>query len=219
MTDPSGLARIIFSSALFFLPLSAAAEDRLDFSAPKTPPLTAPTTAPQSAPTTPYEAAFNQGLQAYDAQNYEKAFHLWLPLARGNDLAAQRNIGHMLRRGLGVTRDPKRAIGFYERAAEAGLVTAAFNAGIMHLKGDGIPCNPRQALRWLRHASYYGHAVAQFYMGRIYERGYGVRKDMMRAIGWYWTSKQRGYEKAARRLDQIALPDMAGQKALDNQEF
>ena len=159
-------------------------------------------------------SAFAQGLKAYDSRDYQKAFALWLPLARGSDMAAQRNIAHMLRRGLGVRRDPKRALAFYERAAEAGLVSAALNAGIMRLAGDGVPCDTRRGLRWIQWAAESGHPEAQFYMGRIYEKGYAVRPDKPRAIGWYWIAMKGGSLRARRRLDAI-MPSET-QKAQQN---
>ena len=164
---------------------------------------------PQARAGTSERSAFTQALQAYDSRDYQKAFALWLPLARGSDMAAQRNVAHMLRRGLGVPRDPKRALAFYERAAEAGLVSAALNAGIMRATGDGVPCDTRRGMRWIKWAAERGHAEAQFYMGRIYEKGYAVRQDKMRAIGWYWIAMKSGSLRARQRLNAI-IPSEKG---------
>src|SRR5215475_12191492 len=68
-------------------------------------------------------AAFNSGVSAYDAGDYEKAFKIWWDL-RYEDLAAMRNLGMMLRKGQGTGKDPKKAEEVYQRAAEAGLPTA-----------------------------------------------------------------------------------------------
>ena len=62
---------------------------------------------------------FEEGVQAYDAGDQAAAFAIWLPLAKAGDLAAQRNVAHLLRKGLGVEADPTRALFFYERAARS----------------------------------------------------------------------------------------------------
>ncbi len=70
------------------------------------------------------QATFNQGVAAYDAGQYEDAYKIFHDLAEKDDLAAMRNVALMLRNGKGVEKDPDRALDWYERAAEAGLVTA-----------------------------------------------------------------------------------------------
>ena len=49
--------------------------------------------------------AFQAGVAAYDAGDYTRAYEIWLPLAKLGDLAAQRNVGHLLRLGRGTARD------------------------------------------------------------------------------------------------------------------
>src|SRR5258706_3307363 len=68
-------------------------------------------------------ATFDSGVAAYDAADYEKAFKVWWDL-RYEDVAAMRNLGMMLRKGQGTTKDPKKAEELYLRASETGLPTA-----------------------------------------------------------------------------------------------
>src|SRR5882724_9894863 len=53
-------------------------------------------------------AQFSSGVAAYDAGDYQKAFQIWWDL-RYEDLAAMRNLGMMLRKGLGTSKDPAGA--------------------------------------------------------------------------------------------------------------
>src|ERR1044071_6570668 len=90
-------------------------------------------------------AAFNSGVTAYDAGDYEKAFKLWWEL-RYEDLAAMRNLGMMLRKGQGTEKDPQKAAEVYQRAAEAVLPTAQADLADMYLKGELGPPDLARAL-------------------------------------------------------------------------
>src|SRR4029079_16770410 len=68
-------------------------------------------------------ADFAGGVAAYDTGDFQKAFKIWWEL-RFEDLAAMRNLGMMLRKGIGTEKDAKRAEEIYDRAAQAGMPTA-----------------------------------------------------------------------------------------------
>ena len=62
---------------------------------------------------------FDRGLKAYDARQYPAAFQIWWQI-KDRDLAAMRNVALMLRKGLGVPKDPRKAEGVLRAAAATG---------------------------------------------------------------------------------------------------
>lgn len=152
---------------------------------------------------------FDEGVAAYDAGDYTKAFAIWLPLAQQDDLAAMRNVALLLRQGLGVERDPARALYFYERSGRAGLVASQVNSAFMYLDGDGIPQDYRKASFWFHAAAMAGVPVARYNLGVMYERGLGVDEDPARALAWYTLAARSGHARALDRLA-VLVPHLHG---------
>ncbi|HEX4637073.1 MAG TPA: tetratricopeptide repeat protein [Rhizomicrobium sp.] len=152
-------------------------------------------------------AAFDAGVAAYDAGDYQKAFKIWWDL-RYEDIAAMRNLGMMLRKGQGTPKDPKQAEELYLRAAEAGLPTAQADLADMYLKGElGAPDLAR-ALPLLEAAAAANHPVAQFQLGQFYETGAPplVPKDMETARQLYAAAAKHGMPEAAARSAYLGPP-------------
>ncbi len=146
---------------------------------------------------------FDKGVIAYDAKNYEEAFRIFSSIDE-RDLAAMRNEALMLRKGLGVAKNPKAAEHLYERAAEGGLATAAADLGEMLLKGEGGRPDPKAALPWLLGAAAAGHPVAALQAGEILEDGSAGKKDAAMARKLYAQAAGAGIEEGAARL--AAMP-------------
>ncbi|HWA92543.1 MAG TPA: tetratricopeptide repeat protein [Rhizomicrobium sp.] len=149
------------------------------------------------------KATFDQGLAAYDAKDYEKAFRIFSSID-DRDLAAMRNVALMLRKGEGTAKDPKAAEEMYARAASGGLATAAADLGEMLLKGEAGPPDAKAAAPWLAGAAEAGHPIAAFELAEMYEQGNGVPKDLAMARKLYRAAADAGYEDAKKRL--AALP-------------
>lgn len=147
------------------------------------------------------QATFNKGVEAYDAGRYEEAYKIFYDLAEDDDLAAMRNVALMLRRGKGVEKDPDEAQDWYERAAEAGLVTAQADLGVMLLDGETGKPDPKAAMPWLTRAAEAGHPMAQFRLGELYEKGTPfMSPDVEGAKKLYGAAAARGQKEAAARL-------------------
>lgn len=155
----------------------------------------------------PAAARFEEGVRAYDTGDYARAHAIWLDLARQGDLAAQRNLGHLYRRGLGVAPDPEQAALWYRRAAERGLVAAQVNLGVLYLRGEGVRKDPAEAARWFMVAAQRGHAGAQYNIARMYEIGLGVAPDPARALGWYYIAARNGHGPALERLGALVATE------------
>lgn len=114
-----------------------------------------------------FKADFAHGVAAYDAGDYAKAAKYWEPLADRYDLAAMRNMGNLYRRGLGVEKDPEKALAFYEAAAKRGFAPAQYAAAMMHVSNDGVVYNGEQAIIWLTRAAKAGFEPAKAQLQRL----------------------------------------------------
>ena len=148
---------------------------------------------------TPALADFQAGVKAYEAENYKKAFDEWLPLARNNDPAAMRNIGHMYRRGLGVEQDYQKAMTWYKRAATLGFDRAQANVAGMYLAGEGVEQDYAQAANWFAQAAQQGHVISQYNLALLLENGLGVKKNERMALGWFAIAAQAGHPQSAKK--------------------
>ena len=164
----------------------------------------------------PDPVIFQAGVSAYDRGDYETAYQTWLPMARGGDLAAMRNVGHLLRLGLGTEKDLPRALFFYRRAATRGLAGAQANLGLMHLNGEGTAPNPKEAARWFYAAARRGHVLSTYELGRLLEEGKGVEQSLEVAYDLYARAAAEGHQPAIERLRfldaklDVAPPEAAG---------
>ncbi len=162
--------------------------------------LFAPKTASaQSAVVYRENKAFATALAAYERREFQIAFENWLPLARQDDPAAQRNIGHLYRNGLGVAQDFAEAMKWYRKAAELGLPGAQANLADMLERGQGLDTpNPVEAAKWFQTAGLQGHVVARFRLARMLAKGNGVAANPKAAIRWYEAAAEGGHPTAGR---------------------
>ena len=152
-------------------------------------------------------ADFATGVAAYDAGDYEKAFKVWWEL-RFEDLAAMRNLGMMLRKGIGTPKDAKRAEEIYLRAAEVGMPTAQADLADMYIKGDLGPPDLAAALPLLARAAAANHPGAQFQLGEFYETGAPplVPQDLEKARELYAAAARSGMPEAIARSQFLGPP-------------
>ena len=79
--------------------------------------------------------------------------------------------------GLGIKKDPRRAIEWYQRAADAGSVRAKFKLGLLYLKGVFNASeikDPGQALLWFGRAAASADSESEYYLARIMDSGIGL---------------------------------------------
>jgi len=91
---------------------------------------------------------FQDGLDAYQKQDYKTAHRLWLPLAKQGDAAAQLFLGAMYNEGKGVPQDYQEAVKWYRLSAEQGNAEAQLNLGLMYDFGQGVPQDYVSAHMW-----------------------------------------------------------------------
>ena len=81
---------------------------------------------------------FQDGLDAYNKQDYKEAVRLYRLSAEQGFAGAQYNLGVMYGKGLGVPQDYKEAVRLYRLSAEQGYASAQYNLGGMYYKGTGV---------------------------------------------------------------------------------
>ena len=109
----------------------------------------------------PADAAFREGLSAYNSGDFAKAMKIWLPLAQGEDAAAQAGIGFMYHRGMGVAVDNRKAAYWLRRAAEHGQPEGQMMLGSLYFYGKGVERDYIKAYAWCDLAQDGGNADAQ----------------------------------------------------------
>ncbi len=152
-------------------------------------------------------AGFEEGVKAYEAKDYKKALDEWLPLAKANDPAAMRNVGHLYRRGLGTQQDFKKALTWYKRAATMGFDRAQANVAGMYLNGEGVERDFLQAASWFAKAAEQGHVLARYNLGLMFETGLGVSQNLDKAKALFELAAGDGHPQAKERLALLKARD------------
>lgn len=137
--------------------------------------------------------------------------------------------------GRGVAQNPRRAVEWAERAADAGSDDAKFNLGWYYFRGsrvtnptgDIVPSNVQmdysQALLWWGRAAEDNNSTAQFNLAYMMERGMGLPNPQPEiAERYYRLAAHGGYEDAeielARRLRagrMLVKPENGSNEAMD----
>ncbi len=83
--------------------------------------------------------------RAFQSGNEQVALMLFTKLAGQNNPVAEYWLAHMTELGLGLARDPAKAIGLYQKAAAQNVVPAQQRLGEIYLDGNLVPPDFMQA--------------------------------------------------------------------------
>ena len=112
--------------------------------------------------------------------------------AKGNP-KAEAQLGELLLRGDGVSKDESRGIALLEKAARAGNSAAAFRIGMLLAHGEhGVAKDPDRALAYFRAAAAGGEKEAFYNIGAAYGSGRGVKRSYAEALGWLIVAREHG---------------------------
>jgi TPR repeat protein len=152
------------------------------------------------APATP-QAQVEFAEKVFQGGNNQAALMVFTKLADQNNPIAQYWLGHMTELGLGVPRDPAKAIALYKKAAAQGIVAAESRLGEAYLHGDMVLPDYAQAKTYLTSAAYRGNARAAMLLGQMYRIGLGVAADPKEAYAWSEVATVEGDTFAQRERD------------------
>lgn len=122
-------------------------------------------------------ANFNAGLKAVDANNMPLAFKEFLTAAKAGHSDSQFNVALMYEQGLGVVKNEKEAVLWYEKSAMQGNSAAQFNLGVLYENGRGCAIDYAKANKWYRKAAVQGDGLAIGNLGMLYIRAQGVKEN------------------------------------------
>lgn len=95
-------------------------------------------------------AELKEGLAAFDRGDYSIALARLRPLAEQGDATAERHLGQMYDRGLGVPQDYVKAVAWYRKSAAQGDINAQQGLADMYVQGHGVPHDRNAAALWQR---------------------------------------------------------------------
>jgi hypothetical protein len=136
------------------------------------------------------------GVAAYQRNDFVTALSLWRPLAEQGDAMAQGKLGLMYDLGRGVPQNYAEAVKWYRKAAEQGHAVPQTLLGYMYREGRGVPQDYAEAIKWYRKAAEQGNDFAQRFLGVMYEQGEGVPQNYAEAVMWYRRAAGQGYALA-----------------------
>ena len=139
--------------------------------------------------------------RAFQSGNEQVALMLFTKLAGQNNPVAEYWLAHMTELGLGLARDPAKAIGLYQKAAAQNVVPAQQRLGEIYLDGNLVPPDFMQAKNYLEQAAYRGNARAAMLLGQMYRVGLGIEADLKEAYAWSEVATLEGNAFAKRERD------------------
>jgi TPR repeat protein len=103
--------------------------------------------------------------------------------------------------GLGVPRDPAKAIDLYKKAAEQNVDAAELRLGEIYLDGNLVPPDFVQAKIYLEKSAYQGNPHAAMLLGQMYRAGVGMTANPTEAYAWSEVATLEGNAFAERERD------------------
>lgn len=105
---------------------------------------------PPAAATAAPDTAYNRGVAAFVAKDYEAARKHWAQAVEENETSAYNNLGYLYYMGWGGKADLARAASLWRTAAERGHAESQAHLGEMCEQGEGVPRDLVQAYAWYR---------------------------------------------------------------------
>ena len=130
----------------------------------------------------PAAADFDKGIAAYQANDLPLAYKEFRASADEGHADSQFNVALMLEKGIGVVKDEKKSVAWYEKSAVNGNAAAQFNLGVLYENGRGTAVDFEKANEWYRKAAVQGDALAIGNLGMLYLRGDGVKANPVAGV-------------------------------------
>ena len=141
-----------------------------------------------------------KGVQAFEAEDYSKAYEELAPLAVRGNPEAQFYVAKMHHLGLGIPKNLNIAFMRYKDSAEQGFMEAQHNLGIMFIDGLSTNVNPELGFDWIAKAAEQGLAVSQYTMGMALTADSPLQLDITRGIEYLEAAALQNHAKALTML-------------------
>lgn len=147
----------------------------------------------------PALADVRDGVDAWQAGDYQRAVAEWRPLAVAGDADAQFNLGQAYKLGRGVPADLTQAEAWYRRAAKQGHLQAEDNLGLVLFTAN----RRDEAMPYIKASAARGEPRAQYVLGTAMFNGDLAAKDWPRAYALTKRASDAGLTIASARLAQL----------------
>lgn len=95
-----------------------------------------------------------------------------------------------------ATRAFREAMSAYEKATEAGYVSALNNLAVLYEAGDGVDRDNNRAIELFKRGAEQGHPLAMYNLGIHYRTGFGVKRNLGQAAEYFARAADAGYVSA-----------------------
>lgn len=145
---------------------------------------------------------YEEGLAAFNNQNWILAYEKFKPVADLEYPPAQYFVATMYMNGWGVTKNLKKAAKLLHSSARE-LPMAEFLYGAIHLVGHGVEKNELIAERYIRSAAEKGVLEAMDHIGNFYKEGTFYPTNYVEACIWYEAAANLGYIDASGKCSKL----------------
>lgn len=151
----------------------------------------------------PAQSGTQEGVAAFEAENYERAFRELKPAAEAGDAEAQYYLGSLSYRGSGIAQDITAARKWFELGARQGYAPAQASLAYILERGTDVAADQERAADLYRQAGNQGHVIAQRNLGLMHKEGEGVERDYEAAATWFRRAAEQGDGRSAREIGEI----------------
>jgi len=160
-----------------------------------------------------------EGFATYQADDFKKAYDIWLPLAEAGNAEAQFRVGRLYRRGEGVPKDIKKAIRYWNAAVQKGHIHSATNLGSLYDGGEGVERDQLRAFELYEIGASQCDPLAQFNLGTLYVRTFTPKRNFTLGYQWLFLAEKFGSQYAAEAIDTLDKYSKKGEKALGHKRM
>lgn len=113
---------------------------------------------------------------------------------------AQHDLATLYAAGNVMAQDYKRAVYWFNRAADGGIANADYNLGVMFQQGLGVKKDLSKSVAWYERAAELGHPEAMYNLGIVNIEGIGVDRNIDRGVAFFKRAANAGVAQAAYNL-------------------
>lgn len=110
--------------------------------------------------------------------------------------------------GLGVTKDPAKALELFRKSADMGNDKAQCIIAQMYYDGTGVPQSNLKAFEYFLNSAEQGNALAQYRVALMYKNGIAVPVNTSKAFAYFKKSAEQGNQLAQYETAQIYYDGM-----------
>lgn len=157
-------------------------------------------------------AGYDEGVAAYEREDYVTALRELMPVAKSGDAYAQGYVGVIYQYGLGVPSNLEKAVHWYGKAAKNGDSMSQRILGDLHAEGTWGKRDYVAAAQWYELAAKAGDKDAQRKLGNLYLEGHGVGRDYNVAAKWLQQAAWQD-DSEARKILRTTFVNRGGEKS------